>query len=525
MISFRAKYEYVISDGTKLFTAILLPSESEKHPSVVIRTPYVDALEKLTEEEICAKYLNENVKWLERGYALVIQHCRGRGKSDGDCVPYINERKDSLCLYDWIRAQDFYNGEIFLRGGSYLTSVHYCAAPYADDIKGAIFARQDTDRYNVCYRNGFLKKALHGNWYVGMYKAKTMKRKNYTPGSFETLPLSAFTRTVFGESVSDFDEMLRSPNRDDPFWSTHAGGAYARDAFKSIKIPVLITTSQYDIYTGGMFDLWRGIDDEARKSCALLVSAYDHSDKHDPVNSITFPKGKRTDGFGEYYEIDWFDHIRLGTPLTFEKGRVTYYELFENVWKCDDFEDTEDEISFVLGKKAVTYTYNPYDPPRFKGGLSCNFGGSAFQDKPNSRHDIISVYTDRFERDVFVKGKMSASLRVRSDCPDTCFYVRVSIDKGDRGDFGLRDDITSLVYQLGDYTPNTDVRLEFNFDEHAFRVSRGERLRVDIASADADHYVRHTNNRGLYSEQTTARVARNTVYLQDSILTVPIENK
>ena len=522
MISYRAKYEYVISDGTRLFTAILLPSESGKYPTVVIRRPYVDALETFTEEEICLRYMTEYASWLERGYAIVHQHCRGRGKSDGDCIPYINERKDSLCLYDWIRAQSFYNGELFLRGGSYLSSVHYCAAPYADDIKGAIFARQDTDRYNVCYRNGFLKKGLHGHWYVGMYKAKTMKKKSYTPATFNLLPLSDFTKTVFGESVESFDDMLKAPKRTDAFWSTHNGGVHAGKCLEGLRFPALITTSQYDIYTGGVFDMWNSLEEDVRNNCALLVSAYDHSDKHDPVNSITFPKGKRSDGFGENYEIDWFDHIRFGTKAPIEKGKVTYYELFSNVWRTDCFETSGETLDFTLGQKAVNYTYNPYDAPTFKGGLSCNFGGSVFQDKPNSRHDIISVYTAPFESDTRVKGKMSARLTVKSDCPDTCFYVRVSIET-ERGDFGLRDDITSLVYQLGDYTPNTEVTLDFNFDEHAFVIRKGARLRIDIASADNEHYVRHTNNRGLFSEQTTARVARNTVYLDRSTLTIPVE--
>ena len=116
---------------------------------------------------------------------------------------------------------------------------------------------------------------------------------------------------------------------------------------------------------------------------------------------------------------------------------------------------------------------------------------------------------------------MTARLRVSSDCCDTCFYMRVSIEK-ERGDYGLRDDITSLCYQLGDYTPNTPVDLSFSFDEHAFLIKKGERLRIDIASADAEHYVRHTNQKGLYSEQETAKIARNTLYLQDSTVTLPI---
>ena len=220
MTEYTYSYEYVISKGTRLFTAVLLPDEKNKFPSVIIRTPYVDTLEELGEEEICLRYANEYSKWLERGYAVVIQHCRGRGKSDGDCIPYINERDDTRTLYDWIRNQPFYNGELFLKGNSYLSSVHYCAAPFGEDIKGAVFNVQDSERYNICYRNGFLKKGLHGNWYVGMYKAKSKMKKHFTVGSFEMLPLSAFTKTIFDESVADFDEMLRSPKPTDAFWKT-----------------------------------------------------------------------------------------------------------------------------------------------------------------------------------------------------------------------------------------------------------------------------------------------------------------
>ena len=116
---------------------------------------------------------------------------------------------------------------------------------------------------------------------------------------------------------------------------------------------------------------------------------------------------------------------------------------------------------------------------------------------------------------------MSARLSVKSDCEDTCFYVRVSIEK-EKGDYGLRDDISSLCYQLGEYKPGSGVELNFEFDEHAFLIEKGERLRIEISSSDNEHYVRHTNQKGLYSEQTTAKIDHNTVYLHDSYLRLPI---
>lgn len=523
MLNYKADFTYVPSGNEKLFTVILLPDSMGKFPVVVIRSPYADKYENEDEENITVGYLNQHIDWLKSGYAVVIQHCRGRGKSSGECIPYINEREDGLALQTWIRKQDFYNGELFLKGGSYLTSVHYVTAPFADDIKGAVFGIQDSERYNACYRNGFFKKALHGSWYVGMYKAKSHMKKNYTIGSFDTLPLKDFTKTVFGEMSEDFDKMLKSPNPTDEFWNTRFGGNDARGATDNAQFPILFTTGFYDIYTGGIFDMWNKMSDDSRNMSALVVSPYNHGDDCDTENSIVFENGKRVEQFGKNYEIEWFDYIRgRNKKSPFETGKITYYRLFENKWATDDFAPANNTMEIKLGENEVSYVYNPYDAPGFKGGLSRCFGGTVFQDKPYSRYDIVTVYTAPFEKDIFVKGKMSARLKVKSDCEDTCFYMRISITK-EKGDYALRDDITSLVYQLGDYTPDDEVNLEFSFDEHAFLVKKGEKLRIDIASADNEHYVRHTNNKGLYSVQTAAKIANNTVYLQDSFLILPLD--
>ena len=522
MTNFTAFYKYIESDGTRLFTVVTLPDSSGKFPVVVVRTPYVDIYEDEKEENIVDIYLKEFDEFLKHGYAVVIQHCRGTGKSDGDCIPYIYERKDGLNLYDWIRSQSFYNGELYLKGSSYLSSVLYLTAPFADDIKGAIFSVQDYNRYNVCYRNGFLKKGLHGSWYVRMYKKKSHMEKNYNEDSFEMLPLKDFTKTVFGEPSEDFDLLLEAPNPDDEFWNTSYGGIETKGVTDNLDFPALYTTSLYDIYCGGIFDMWKNMSQKSKEKCALLVSAYDHGDTFDAENSIEFPNGSRKQQFGEFYEVAWLDYIRGVGECPFETGKISYYNLFENTWKTDDFYNFTNTMKIKFGNKEVSYVYNPDDAPGFKGGLSRAFGGTVYQDKPNLRDDIITVYTDAFEKDVLVKGKMSARLNVKSDCEDTCFYVRISIPK-EKGDYGLRDDINSLCFQLGDYTPGEYVNIDFSFDEHSFLIQKGERLRIDIASADREHYVRHTNQKGLYSEQTSVKIANNTVNLEESYLVLPIE--
>ena len=102
-------------------------------------------------------------------------------------------------------------------GGSYTSSVHFVTAPFAEDIKGAVLEVQDCERYNCNYRNGFYKMGLHGGWYVGMYKKKSNLKKNFTPASYNMLPLSEFSKTVLCEKAEDFDEILKHPDKNDSF--------------------------------------------------------------------------------------------------------------------------------------------------------------------------------------------------------------------------------------------------------------------------------------------------------------------
>ena len=512
-------HKYLVVDNVKLFTVVCLPKSDGKFPTVIYRTPYIDHTQYQSEDEICAKKLNEYKCWLDNGYAVVFQHCRGRGKSDGDCVPFIYEREDSLFLQNWVRNQPFYNGELYLCGVSYTSSVHYVTAPFAADIKGAVFDVQDCERYNCNYRNGFYKMGLHGGWYVEMYKRKSRLKKNFTTASYNMLPLSDFSKTVFGEKAEDFDEILKHPNKNDAFWRTRYGGGEAHNAIKHANIPILLVTGFYDIYTGGIFDMWNGLDEQTKSKSALVVHPFDHDGlgERQPIN---FENGLLKNEFNNYI-TRWFNAIRGKETAPFENGKVTYYKLFGNEWCTDTFENSGKTQTITLGRGEVTYRYNPYNPATFKGGLSTNFGGNAWQDPPNSRYDIISLYTPEFSEDTFIKGKMKAKLTVKSNCEDTCFYMRISLCKAE-GDYGLRDDINQISNFEVDYIPGNELEMDFSFDEHAFIIHKGEKLRIDISSSAFPHYVRHTNNKGLFSEQTTAKIADNTITLNKSYIEIPI---
>ena len=176
-------FEYFVPmrDGVKLYTTLQLPEEQGKFPIVIIRSPYSSGrsdLESLAQVDT-------------HGYAVVQQQCRGTACSEGECNVYINERNDGLDLLDWVRKLPCYNGELFLSGGSYLSSVHLS---YLDtnpeDIKAAFLAVQDSERYNILYRHGFYKSGLHGKWVVVMHKRNQKIERNCSENTFRTMPLA-----------------------------------------------------------------------------------------------------------------------------------------------------------------------------------------------------------------------------------------------------------------------------------------------------------------------------------------------
>ena len=139
-----AYYEYLDVGNGSLFTMIALPEKGGKFPTVICRSPYVQNTSGLSENDLTHDFLRSYTSFIERGYAVVFQHCKGCGKSTGNFVPYIHEREDGLMLREWIRSCTFYNGELFLLGGSYTASLHYATAPFEQDIRAAIFEVQDS---------------------------------------------------------------------------------------------------------------------------------------------------------------------------------------------------------------------------------------------------------------------------------------------------------------------------------------------------------------------------------------------
>ena len=510
-------------DGAKLYTYGTVPKEGTKCPIVIFRSPY------LPEERVDGPaFALTETNALARGYAAVVQHVRGAGLSGGKRVPFENERADGLALLDYVRKLPWYNGEIFTKGASYCASVHWA---YLDtnppDVKGAYLQVMDVNLHNLCYRNGFFKKALYGSWYCGEYWKNDHDLTRNKKASCLDFPLEEFPQRYWGRPEESLDNVLRHPHPDDPFWQSDdpGSGHMYRQAFNRSTVPVLLKTGFYDIFVEGMLEMWRTAPSGRRANCALLINPYDHAGRMKKNMAGTFgdfPDSSCADERAG--ALDWFDSIRKGEPCpAAATNTVRYYALWENAWhEAPMLEDGLRTVTFRFGVGERAYTYDPKRPlPDFPGSGAVCFGGLRVQPEPDFRDDIVSFVLPPLAERLDVRGRMTAKLTVASDCEDTCFYVRTSVRKSDGKWYLLRDDITSLSFQLGDYVPGAKRTLAFRFVDHAFRLEPGDVLRVDVASA-CSQFAPHTNVKGDQFAIREPKVAHNTVFAAESELVLGV---
>lgn len=134
-------------DGVHLATDVYLPASSgtggtadpaarDATPgdTILIRLPY-DKSGEYTFIPLVAEY------FLAHGYRVVAQDVRGKFRSEGDALLFVNEVRDGEDTLDWIVAQPWSNGRVAMWGDSYYGYTQWAAAASGHPALRAIAPR------------------------------------------------------------------------------------------------------------------------------------------------------------------------------------------------------------------------------------------------------------------------------------------------------------------------------------------------------------------------------------------------
>lgn len=503
-----------MKDGVKLHTRTVVPKGAIKCPVIFTRTPYAD---RHPGPEPSSYTKNESIR---RGYALVHQHCRGTGKSEGVCVPYT-EREDGLATLEFIRRQPWYNGDIFITGGSYGTTVHltYLSAD-PPDIKGAALDIQTDRMYFRDFRNGCNYAYSNLGWWAGMLKRRY-------PGAqwkdAQVRPYKDIAKRVWGEDVPEYTGKLMSIDPDAPLWKNDS----RENVIDHIRFPVLFGEGWYDFYIEGMSSMWERLPPETKAKSAFVIGPWGHSTQVRKDCPLELPNGNMS-GLSA---LDWFDSIRKGTPFTgAELGKLKYYSVGGGDWRESIWPRTSavKTRAFRLGADGVivegaaqtgerAYDYDPMQTP------NCfPFHQIAKAFAPGKYPGVLSFVSAPFTEEVRFFGRPRVKVPVKSNCDDTQFFFRIYFADESGVAYNLTETIAALRYVKKDYKAGETLTLDLELPPIAFTVKKGWRIRLDISSYGGV-YVPHANVAGHWAEVTETKVAHNSVICGEATLELPLE--
>ena len=505
-------------DGVRLYTRAVTPDGDGKHPCVFKRTPYPRGDELKVPYPASAAAANRSAK---RGYVEVVQHCRGFGRSEGFCRVYV-EREDGLDTLDWIRRQPWYNGEIFLEGGSYTTSVHLLyLGDEPPDVKGAAFAIQTDRMYFRNYRNGCNYAWCNFSWWKSMVAREFPQAK----GGADVIrrPYRDIALRAFGKDMPAYTGFLMH-TENDAFWTADA----RTEVMSHIKFPVLWNEGWWDFYIEGMTSMWERMLPEWKAKSVYVVGPGGHGGN--AIKGTPIPQNHIASGCDA---LDFFDAVRAGkTYAPAETGKVRAYSVGADEWRSLAWPRAAAEVrTFALGADGslvegasasagtVAWTYDPHVRlPGFPdtkcvrafapGTLA---GAQAFTSKP-------------FEQETAFFGKPRIRLPVSSDCDDTQFFFRIDLVAPDGSAWNLTQTISTLRHAHADYKAGQTVELDLEFPLIAFTVKKGWGVRLD-ATSEGGVYVPHANVAKHWAEVTEdeVRIARNSIHCGRAILSLPIQ--
>lgn len=527
-VRYAGMFEVMTRDHIALSTDVYLPAGVEgKIPAMLVRTPYGKDLRP----EVYFRYV-------QRGYAVIIQDVRGRNLSGGEFLPNYYEVQDGDDTLNWIAAQPFSNQKIGMTGGSYLGYVQWAAAasnnPYLCAILSVVCAGgafTDVPRRGGCFTSGMLAWAFAVS--EKKFNPELMVRDDWDQ-VLNIRPLSQVAAKALGYEIPFLNKWLEHKDCDE-FWKRSDWQALSEQTKNLRVIPALIMSGWFDdngMGTTQALELTREYPKGSRK---VLLGPWMHS-ANTTYDIHGIPMGMEAVRYDiDFLFFQWIDHYLKGRENGIEKtAPVEYYTLGQNCWKQAQkwpVETAKDKIFYLgrdqklLEKPEVTgkdsYLYDPENPAVHLVDMSENeLEVPEDYTQEEKRRDVLTYSTREFQEDMTVTGDIQVNLFVSSDAPDTDFFVRITdVDENGRS-IKLADGMLCARYRKGFEKPvfmekGQVYPLQIKTTKISNTFFKGHRLRLTVTSSAQNFIFPNSNTREGFDSTVSVAAVNSIHYGED----------
>jgi putative CocE/NonD family hydrolase len=528
-----------MSDGASLAATIYLPAEPEKteltpvkerFPTILKRTPYGRM-----------NYLRDAFLYVSRGYAVMAQDTRGRGDSEGEFHPLVDEKADGDETIDWIAAQPWSDGNVGMIGGSYVGLVQWHAAYKGNShLKTLVSQVTAGPGLNDCpfvygsFMPGILTWSV---WMNGTPKEIDAAMKKDLNKVVSELPLIDADKRAIGREIPFWREWLAHPTLDD-FWKRSDISRFA----ENIDLPVLYLTGWFDDVLRGTIFYWDMMKRKKRENQYIVLGPWRHGmNTARDIAKLKFGPDAILEHINYIY-VRWYDRWLKGIKNGVEKDpKVRYFTVGENTWKTADTwppRDAREQKWYLQSSgRALApqdratvsprvprnfepdrYVYDPQNPTPFLVDIRTNeLSPPEDYQEVEKREDTLVYTSESFREDFVISGEVVAVLYAASDARDTDWVVRLTDVHPDGQSIRLVDGFMKARFRNGLekevlIKPDRIYKYSIPMTWISHRFKKGHRLRISIASAAAGLLAVNTNTGNPYATDTEYKLAHQAIY-------------
>ena len=464
------------------------------------------------------------------GYVCVLVDSRGRGKSEGQWDPYVNEPRDGHDALEWIGRQPWCTGKIGMFGRSYNGFTQLMAASGGSRyLRCTVPVGCQQTNFGHLYNDGVPQ--LNVIFTFGLFATGKTKTGPHIPigEHYLQLPLMSAADKVDNPQAQRVKTWL-THSRYDEYWKSYG----VKDKYDQIKAPAYLVTGWYDNL---VHESWRnftglrrhGGSKEAREGTRILVGPWVHG------------------GYGPLRELHlrWYDYWLKGIDTGIaEEPPIKIYVMGANRWRHEDewppartrftkfYLHSGGRANSVHGDGTLSrappagdeppdrFVYDPADPvPTLGGQISthAHIWGAKDRQSVQGREDVLVYTTEPLAEDLEVTGPVVVKLCAASSAVDTDFTATLSDVHPDGRAIHVCEGIRRASFRESLehptlITPGKVYRYSIDLWETSMVFKKGHRIRLEIASSNFPRYARNLNTGRPLGTSAEMKTAHQTIF-------------